>query len=696
MFITAFILNLLSSYFLASVFRSVLIIFISFFALVIINMEVLSLFSAINDINILIFSVLNLIFAFAIFKIKKSEFLKPKLDFKRLKNSFLLDKSLIALLVGFLILNFVNLFLAATIPVIEPDSQTYHFLRAYEFVRQQSLNHFETNDIRALVMPINSEIFYSWMLALKKNFHGYGILSYFSYILVIFSMWDIFEKFKYSYRKRLYAIFIFSSLAAIIIQMPSLQTDICVGACLISAFALFIKKNYYFSSLVLALAMGVKSTGIIALIGFFALILLYKFFIENDKKISNLKAFFLFLILNFVIFSSYNYILNYIDFSNPLSNKAAYMGHSFWGGFKGYIANLIHFSFQSLDFTGFKWGYYLNNKILFLKESFFNFINIDPKIGCNFSQDKVNIIADEQIVGFGILGFLVFLPTVFVSLFKPIKLKNKKVILSSLLALTFLINILMLARSVAYMIFSTRFIVAFVCLSSIILINVYSKKNLVKKALILFFCLFYMILLSTHNMRMPFFKIFNHLKEVNFNLENFEKDCYEGKILRELGFSPVIKKTIEEKYSNKKNIALIKNLSSSALYLKKLEYKGYNIDFLVAGKINNEKLKKYDLIILETQIQNDNVFNPEDIEINYKIENSNVIFNNNDSLNCYYVYTKTQDEQVYRDDAIERICFTYPYLSKQKDFKLDYSEEFFNKEYKLKENIYYFIKQIND
>ena len=70
----------------------------------------------------------------------------------------------------------------------------------------------------------------------------------------------------------------------------------------------------------------------------------------------------------------------------------------FWGGFKGYIANLIHFAFQSLDFTGFKWGFYLNDEILTLKQNVFDFFNISPRVGCNVVQDKVNILADEQIL----------------------------------------------------------------------------------------------------------------------------------------------------------------------------------------------------------------------------------------------------------------------------------------------------------
>lgn len=691
MFITAIISNLISSYLIASIFGNFLIIFIAFFALIVLNMEILSLFGVINELNLFVFSIINLIIAFLFFKFKKAKPLKFKFDFNRLKNALLLDKSLIILSIAFFTMLLINLFLALVMPVLEPDSQTYHFLRAYEFVSQGSLAHFETNDIRALIMPINSEILYSWLFAFKKNFHGYGVVSFCAFVLAICSMWSVFEKFKYSFRKRLYAIFILSSLSSIIIQMPSLQTDLLVGSLLLCAFTLFIRKSIYFSSLSLALAMGVKSTGIIAVFAFFVLIILHEILIEKDKKIFKVKSFALYLILNFLIFSSYNYFLNFLHFHNPLANHAALIGHKFWGGFKGYIANLTHFAFQSLDFTGFKWGYYLNNEILNIKEQFFNFLHINSQLGCNVEQDNVNIITDEQTVGFGVLGFLVFLPMIFISFFRYFLNKNKKTILCFIFALAFLINILILARAAAYMVYSIRFVVAFVVLSSVVLISVYKKKSLIKP-IVLFFCLFYMFLIPFHNKRMPFWLVYTNLKKVDFNLDKFENLCYENKVISVFEMSPVVLKTIKEKYPDKKNIAIIKGLTSSLLYLKKLEKEGYNIDFLNPGTITNEKIEKYDLIILENKMQNDNVFNPSDIVKKYKIVGENVIFESDNNFNCFYVYHE-KDEKLQESDAVERICFTYQHIIKNKNLKVDYTESLEIKELKEKINLYYFINK---
>ncbi len=695
MFIAAIVFNILSSYFVASVYKSVLIIFVSFFALVVLNVEILSLFEAIGKNNLFVFAFLNFILTFAFFKYKKAKFLKPDFNFIRFKHALLLDKTLMVLLFAFLFLLFVALFLSFVMPTLEPDGQTYHFLRAVEFLENKSLSHFETNDIRALIMPFNSEVFYAWMLAFKNNFRGYGLLSFFSYIFAIFCLWDIFEKFKFSYRKRLYAIFILSSFSAVIVQMMSLQTDILVGSLLLGAFAFFARKNAFFSSLCLALALGIKTTAFGAVFSFLIVCTFYEILVEKEKKFLLLRKTLMFLVFNFIIFSSYNYILNLVQFHSPFSNRAAYLGHCFWGGFGGFVANLINFFFQAFDFTGFKWGFYLNEAIVNFKMSLFKVLNINPLLGSNVAWQKVNIIADEQIVGFGVLGFLVFLPSVVYSFFRIFFSRNKRVILCFLFSLAFLINILFLCAAFGYMIYSIRFIVSYVVFSSVVLIVVYRKKSIIKP-FVLFFCLFYMILLSTHVKRMPLNVVFKGLKQNNFNLEKFEQDCYRGKVLSVMEIAPFVYETICERYKDKKNIAFVKTLISSTLYLKKLENKERKIDFLNAAFLDKEKIKKYDLIILEGEVQNDNVFNPWEINIDYKVENSKVIFENAKKLNCYYIYADYHNGGIHFEDALERSCFSYSFLIKKPGYILDYKQRIKIKELSQDVNLYYFINQIND
>ncbi|MBQ8476263.1 DUF2029 domain-containing protein, partial [bacterium] len=492
MLLVSGVLNLIASYFISCVINNFLGIYIAFFAFVVLNIEILSLFRAINDINILIFSFLNHVFSFLFFKYKKANFLKADIDFSKIKNAFLLDKSLILLTGAWFILILVSGFLAYVMPPLEPDSQTYHFIRAYYYAKNQSLAHFDTNDIRALIMPFNSEIIYTYIFSLKHKFYNFALLSYFSYFAIITALWQILSYLKYSIRKKLYTIFLLSSLASIVVEMSCLQTDIVAGALFISAFALFLKKKNFISALSIALALGVKTTAIIMIIPY-----LIALFLLNKKDFWRYLGF---IALNFIIFSSYNYILNFIQFQNPVTNHSAYLGHKFWGGFSGYISNLIHFTFQFFDFTGFSWGYYLNYKIFAIKDFIFEALNLNPDIGNNVAHSAINITTDEQITGFGVLGLLALIP----SIIKGFYSKSK---ILFLLSLCFILNILILARFMAYMEYSIRFIAAFAILSASTLVLIYRKKGIYKNILTAF-CIFYMAVIPIHIRRAPFYKIY--------------------------------------------------------------------------------------------------------------------------------------------------------------------------------------------
>lgn len=666
MFLIAAFFNILSSYFIASIYGSILVIFVALFGLIVLNVEILSLFGAISKINLLLFSIINFIASFLFWKKKKYPLLKPNLDFKRIINALKLDKSLIILGLAFLFLLAATFILAVIMPSLEPDSQTYHFIRSVEFFEHKRLLHFETGDIRGLIMPFNSEIIYTWMYAFKNNFRGYGIVSFIAFLGGIAALFDIFIKFKVPYRKILWTIFILSSFPAVIIQMCSLQTDAVIGSLLLICIALFLKGTdglVYFSSLAYCLALGTKSTAAIAFFSILFILVAFEILIFKDKSFSKIKKFILYSIVNFIIFSSYNYILNFIDYGNPLTNHAAYLWHKFWGGYKGFIANILHFFFQAFDFTGFKWGFYLNDHILNIKKAVFNMIHINQGTGCNIAWEQVNILADEQIVGFGILGFCVFLPCIFTSSIKPIINKSKKSIIYFVFGLAFIINILALSSSLGYMIYSIRFIVSFVMLSSFCLALTYRKKSILKPFIILF-ALFYMLFLSTNIARMQFKYVFKALQTSKFNLEKFEDICFRGKATNTLLLASQIYDTVLNDFKECKNIAVFKTTFSSLLYLKSLSKMGYKIDFLRTSNIENYDLNKYDLIIVEDEIQDDAVFTQDEIEINYTMSDSNIKFNSIEGVQCYYTGLNGEI-----DESIGRNCLGYDYIKRIKNFK---------------------------
>ena len=164
--------------------------------------------------------------------------------------------------------------------------------------------------------------------------------------------------------------------------------------------------------------------------------------------------------------------------------------------------------------------------------------------------------------------------------------------------------------------------------------------------------------------RAPVFRIFPYLIHNNFNLEKFSEDCLKGKVISTWNLTPVIKEVIDKRYSDAKKIGYFKTTKSSSLYLKKT----LNIDFLTAAKIDEYDLDKYDVLIFEGEIQDDNIYKKPDIQ--YTFDGKNVRFKDT-RLDCYYtgIFDNVTDEKQY---ALKRWCFTGAYMMKNKKYKLDY------------------------
>ena len=200
-----------------------------------------------------------------------------------------------------------------------------------------------------------------------------------------------------------------------------------------------------------------------------------------------------------------------------------------------------------------------------------------------------------------------------------------------------------------------------------------------------------MIFLSSFVRRAPLGSVVSKIKSYNYNLETFEKNFFLGYVYLKSAYIGELYQTITTKYKDKKNIAVIKSKNSIIFYLKKLEYEGYKVDFLNAAFITKEKLKKYDLLILEDLAQDDNVFNPKDEKANYSIKDRKIIFKDNNELNCFFIGEENSLKDAPKA-SLERYCFSYYYVLKDKDFKQDFSRTIEIKELNQTRTIYYFTK----
>ena len=612
----------LISFFLASIFNLSVIFFISFFAFVILNIEILSLFKGISGQNILILTILEfLIVGFIWFKNKK---IPSTSNFKgfliELKNSLLADKSLLVLFLFWVFCITISFILALLSPVNEPDAQGYHALRSLFWAKDGFISHFEIADIRCHSMPINSELFYVWILSLSKNDLGFGLLQFFSYFLLIISSFKIMEFYEIDFNKRIWSILIFSSFAGVISQISSTQTDLLVGSLLTTSFYLILefkkqnKLNFlYFASLSMAISFGVKSTGIIASI---PLLIWYIFLLRKE-----FIKYFLFLILNFSIFSSYNYILNLINYSSPLGAKSALLGHGFWGGFGAIVANFIRYIFQFFDFSGFTIGFYINKFLLSAQAAAIEFFNIPRDLGENVGLNFTNISMTEQVLGFGILGFLVFLPSSIVGFF------NKKLRIFSII---FWAMILTLSFSIAYMIYSIRFIVTFVAFSIPLISLTYFKKMNLYKFFIILFAIFYLGYASLFLSQRPMYhlkKEFQKTPDIKL-IQNKMRDL-NYKFYPSFNEAYTMKSAVEPICKDNSKIAIFASNGYMLYSTKFLEFNySCKIDTLNILHIRNYDLSNYDYIITQKNL-------PQHIEVINANDIKNPLTPSNKAI-CYY------------------------------------------------------------
>lgn len=654
LFLISFLLVFVSSYFLASVISpkksalGFIYILLIAFAQLVLTFEILSLFTAIKQFWVLGVNILFLIVSIYIWN--KSSKLLWGLNYSDFRNkainSLKLDKSLMWLYVGFCVLIIVSITLCLLLPVTNADAEAYHVARSLFWVLQGSLNHFNIADIRNLCLPINSEILYAWVILFLKNDSFLGFFSFIGYLLSIVSIYSIMGLLGYCTRKKLWVIFILSSFASVIVQISGTETDIIIASLILSSIFLFwygLKKNQktpvYMASLAYAIALGTKTTAIIAIPAAGLLLFTLCFYL---KKYKPLLLFLSFGLINFLIFSAYNYVLNFIHFSNFFGPTSFMVVSKNYYGIKGLVANLIKYIFMFIDFTGFRWSDYIGPSIVHSRDSILNSLHLGYiKDGLYTMPYTVNRFLIEPIMGAGILGFLVFLPCLIWALIKPIfKLKSKKTWFVFTFALVFIINLLTISYLLVYMSFSVRFIMSFIVISSPILVYSYlSPKNPLKYVIIVF-SLFYLIGVSTHLWARPFYriaKILNERHSLSYVRDIARCKTYDPQPQYSIS-ACLLAERIKDRFSPNNKILAFINTSDNIYLLKALEFEDYKIDFRTMEDLPKLDLNDYNIIISPHRAQTATLIKDYEQRKNeYKIIGKKMITSKDNLVPCIYI-----------------------------------------------------------
>lgn len=677
----SFLLVFISSYFLASIFTKkayehFAYVLLTSFANIVLTFEILSLFKAITLPLVLSFNIIFFLISLFLW-IKKGKpifVLNIKPFFEKYKNVCKLDKSFIVLAICFGIFVIGSFLLCFFLPITNADAADYHVARCFFYLKNASLNHFNSADVRLLVFPFNSEIIYSWILMMLKKDAFLGFVSYFGFFFSIASVYKFMKLANFSFRKIIWSIFVLSSFASIIVQISGTETDVLTASLVISSIVLFWishkEKNIvplFYSALAYALAVGTKTTAIIA-IPAVAIIML---FIAKRKfnTFKNFGIFCLLFIANFVIFSSYNYILNLLDFGNIMGTTSSIVVHKNFYGIKGMIANFVRHIFLFFDFTGFKWGDYIGNYISSAKTQILSLLHVANVPEGLYSDPKgvygINGTLLEPCMSFGILGFIVFLPCIIYSMLKAIFVKSFKTQFQAVLSVSFLIYLLVLSYIISYMNFNVRFIAMFSVIISPVLAYSYYKKNNFYKVVIILCMFYYMVLVSSHIWARPWW---HYAKNILYKGETItdtrrralcSKAEYPTSEMLEVNCLFWAK--ITSAYKNKKILYLPSNSTNLYLPMRAVYFYGQNIDIGLIPKYEEYNLDDYDYIIFSDNVQYSTYFPEKNINYNYKIKGNKIEVPKNTDYYCFYLnrhgmYNGIDDISSYKDKPVAVEC----------------------------------------
>jgi 4-amino-4-deoxy-L-arabinose transferase-like glycosyltransferase len=238
------------------------------------------------------------------------------------------------LTVGFASLSFLVLFIIGIqTPPNNLDSLHTHLTRIYYWLQHGNFLSWPALGTAQLYYPINANIQALWLFLFGHNEKLFFLVPWFSLIVIATETYHIGRELKLSPNQSFASCLVLLTIPAVVLQTYSFQNDITVGALIIVFIAFFLtylhtqKLKYLIISLFgLALSLGVKQTAFMVL----PALLLWLLYAALSNKIKKGHLPHLgWLIAFFLLFSSYKYIQNIVEFGSFFGSSDVTAGQKF-------------------------------------------------------------------------------------------------------------------------------------------------------------------------------------------------------------------------------------------------------------------------------------------------------------------------------------------------------------------------------
>lgn len=672
LFLISFLMIFVSSCLLASIFSGkkylswLIYLLLIVFAQIVFTIELLSLFTAISKMGILILNALILLVSLYYWNKKGKPLFKPQIKkfFVQIFNACKKDKMLGIMGLGLIFFILITIFLCTLCPIINYDGLAYRINRALMWVSQGSLAHFDIADDRNINMAINVEVLYTWFFTFVPRNMFLGFFSFAGYILGCASLYSFLELCGFSMIKRLWTVFLFSSIAGVITEASGCESDLIIGALVLASLALFLqaaKKNIllplYFSTLAVCLAIGAKTSAffVVPSLAIIFTCILFKYQKEKFWKFTGL--FFLFSFINFVVFAAYNYVLNFIEFGYFVGSIDTQNWHKMRGGIKGYISGLIRHLLLLVDFTGFKYGLYIEKFVFNMQNNLLTAMHIPFDLNVVISNDDVlNFSINDSKIGGGVIGTLVLVPCSIFAICRALFCgKTFQAKLLGVCGCGLFLSIAVMSACVGFMVYSSRFTITFLILAAPVLVYSYikSNKNIIKY-IILFWVMSYFVIISTHIWSRHFIALSKEIKKGTPVRELRTKQlCSLDYMFDSEMFFCSLRSIIYDKLPNNSRIGVFSALADNFAVLKFMEKDGYKVDPLLLEKFHKYDLNKYDYLLFTDDLLNVSyIIDKQSIMDNYYVENGALHFVDASKVQCV-LKDSIKDVLVTKDDDIK-------------------------------------------
>lgn len=690
------ILTVMSSAFLTLIFENkrVYLALCGFFAIgfaqVVGVLEILSVFSAICPKNILLANLLIFVLSALLWlknKQKPDFSLEIKDEVRKLKIALKTDRWLKAVAVAFLIFLVGSLIYTFMVPAIDEDAFSYHVARLPFWYAVHNINHFEIADSRALVMPVNSEVFYLWAYSFTKSLLFVRLFSLLSAILFVAAFRGLLKFLNFSMKHSLWTLFSIFAMHNVMLSISGAETNISIAALMLSAvyvFALGVKENrttcFYFAGLLFALAVGTKTPSLQAAPSLLLVTCTIAYLFGNKNVLKPIALCGGFFVLNFVLFGAYNYVQNYLDFGNFIASAQSCEMHKFVGGFQAFVANIIRYFARFIDFSGFPLSILPWRIVTGLSNILIAVLGISPDICLITPETEFFEIGNnfENMSGLGVLGFLVFLPSVVFAL-KKIKHSKRSLVLG-IVAIGFLLNIAVLSVSLGYMIFSIRFLMFFVMFASPICVYSFVKKGVFRKVLAIIMIYMFTFSYYFYERRFSPYLVYTFLKYPSVSEFKTHSLCANLDLCDNSQACNWV--SFVKKHSGKKDVLYFATSGTNIFYPKHSETDDFKVDFRLMETTDESDIdwNKYEFVLIPN-IQDSTVIR--DIQkyrnavTDYNYENGKTpeySYKTGLFAYCYYssYRTKTDDDwmKISTDKLTHSHCYHNPEILKKHGFQL--------------------------